>query len=88
MGILHLVEPKPKEPLRSSVERSTDKNIKPPIMPVDKPYLTNIDVNNFNLSWLPAILPPKSKPTPILWVYIPAAIYVNYVKDFLKFYYY
>ena len=54
-----------KKPIRTSVDRDLDKSMQAPIMPLDKPYLTEIDLDNYKLSWIPAILPPRSKPTPI-----------------------
>lgn len=37
----------------------------PPMMPLDKPSLKEIDPNLLEISWLPATLPPTARQTPI-----------------------
>ena len=44
-----------------------------PIMPLEKPVVTDVDYFNVDLSWPSAKLPPNSTPTPFTYVLISKA---------------
>jgi len=44
-----------------------------PIMQLDKPFVTDVDYYNIDLSWTPASLPPNSTPTSFTYVNVPGS---------------
>ena len=52
---------------RSSMDRATEMP-EAPIMPIDKPTLTDLTEDTFVLNWQPAIYPPHAKQLPIRYV--------------------